>query len=68
MRLGVTRPAWARMRRCSAAVGALTYGVVRIFGTGSAGPVVVVVVSLLGLLAFFARRLSNGAVPAESVR
>jgi PiT family inorganic phosphate transporter len=60
--------AWILTLPCSAAVGALTYGVVRIFGTGSAGPVVVVIVLLLGLLAFFARRLSGGAVPAESVR
>ncbi len=60
--------AWILTVPCSAAVGALTYGVVRIFGTGSVGPLVVVVVLLLGLLVFLARRLSNGAVPAESVR
>ena len=30
--------AWILTLPCSAAVGALTYGVVRIFGTGSAGP------------------------------
>ena len=34
----------------------------------SVGPMVVVVMLLLGLLGFFARRLSNGAVPAESVQ
>jgi PiT family inorganic phosphate transporter len=60
--------AWVLTLPCSAAVGALTYGVVRIFGTGSAGPVVVVIGLLVGLLVFFARRLSNGAVPAEGVR
>ncbi len=59
--------AWILTLPCSAAVGALTYGVVRIFGTGSAGPVVVVVVLLAAMLAFFARRLSH-AVPAEGVR
>ena len=60
--------AWILTLPCSAAVGAVTYGAVRIFGTGPAGPVVVVVVLLLGLLTFFARRLSNGAVPAEGVQ
>jgi inorganic phosphate transporter, PiT family len=61
--------AWILTLPCSAAVGAVTYGLVRIFGTGSAGPVVVVVVLLLALLVFFARRLTGErAVPAESVR
>ena len=60
--------AWILTLPCSAAVGAVTYGAVRIFGTGSAGPVIVLALLLLGLLAFFARRLSNGAVPAESVQ
>jgi PiT family inorganic phosphate transporter len=57
--------AWILTLPCSAAVGALTYGVVRIFGTGSAGPVVVVVVLLLALLAFFVRRVSSAPVQAE---
>jgi PiT family inorganic phosphate transporter len=57
--------AWILTLPCSAAVGAATYGVVRIFGTGSAGPIVVIVALLLGLLAFAARRLSSGPVPAE---
>ena len=35
--------AWILTLPCSAAVGAVTYGVVRIFGSGSTGPVVVVV-------------------------
>ena len=61
--------AWILTLPCSAAVGALTYGVVRIFGTGSAGPVVVVVLLLLAVLAFSARRLSaERALPAESVQ
>ena len=34
--------AWILTLPCSAAVGALTYGVVRLFGDGSVGPVVVV--------------------------
>src|SRR5205823_13212343 len=48
--------AWVLTLPCSAAVGALTYGVVRIFGNGSAGPVVVVVAMLLALLVALARR------------
>jgi PiT family inorganic phosphate transporter len=56
--------AWILTLPCSAAVGALTYGVVRIFGNGSVGPVVVV--GLLGVvvLAFLARRMRGEAVPA----
>jgi PiT family inorganic phosphate transporter len=60
--------AWILTLPCSAAVGALTYGVVRIFGNGSIGPVVVVTVLLLALLVFFARRVTAGPVPAESAR
>jgi PiT family inorganic phosphate transporter len=48
--------AWILTLPCSAAVGAATYGVVHIFGNGSAGPLVVVALLLLGLLLAFARR------------
>ena len=48
--------AWILTLPCSAAVGAVTYGVVRIFGDGSVGPVVVAGVLILALLAFFARK------------
>jgi PiT family inorganic phosphate transporter len=58
--------AWVLTLPCSAAVGAATYGVVRIFGTGSTGPVVVVGLLLLGLLVFSVRRLSAGPVVVES--
>ena len=44
---------------CSAAVGALTYGVVSIFGDGAAGPIVVAVLLLTALGAFAARRARN---------
>ena len=57
--------AWVLTLPCSAAVGALTYGVVRIFGNGSAGPVVVVVAIVLALLALFARR-SSGERPVTA--
>jgi PiT family inorganic phosphate transporter len=49
--------AWVLTLPCSAAVGALTYGVVRIFGTGSTGPIVVAGVLLAALAAFSVRRL-----------
>jgi PiT family inorganic phosphate transporter len=55
--------AWVLTLPCSAAVGALTYGVVSIFGQGSAGPLVVVVGLLLALLAVFARRASSSERP-----
>ena len=57
--------AWILTLPCSAAVGALTYGVVRLFGDGSVGPVVVAAALLLALVVFFARRLTAGPVPAE---
>jgi PiT family inorganic phosphate transporter len=60
--------AWVLTLPCSAAVGALTYGVVRLFGDGSVGPVVVVGVLLVALLVFFARRLTGAPVPAEGTR
>jgi PiT family inorganic phosphate transporter len=48
--------AWILTLPCSAAVGAATYGVVRVFGTGSAGPVVVIVLLAAALIVAFARR------------
>jgi inorganic phosphate transporter, PiT family len=59
--------AWVLTLPCAAAVGALTYGVVRLFGTGSAGPVVVVAVLVLGGLgAWLVRRAPRPpAVAAE---
>ena len=56
--------AWVLTLPCSAAVGALTYGIVRIFGNGSVGPVVVVTLLIVTLLAFFARKLRR---PSEAV-
>lgn len=59
--------AWILTLPCSAAVGAVTYAVVRLFGDGSVGPVVVVSALLVALLAFFARkarRATTEAVPA----
>src|SRR5213083_2895156 len=39
--------AWLLTLPCSAAVGATAYGVVRVFGTGSVGPVVVIVLVVI---------------------
>jgi PiT family inorganic phosphate transporter len=50
--------AWILTLPCSAVVGALTYGVVRIFGTGAVGPVVVIVAFALGLALAFTRHAS----------
>ena len=52
--------AWVLTLPASAAVGALTYGVTRVFGTGAAGPVVVSVCLLLALVWALARRMSAG--------
>ena len=52
--------AWVLTLPCAAAVGALTYGVSRIFGTGALGPLLVSV-SLLALMAVvFGKRLQRG--------
>ena len=58
--------AWVLTLPCSAAVGALTYGVVRIFGNGSAGPIVVVVAAADRRWSLFARRVRRAVrtVPA----
>jgi len=52
--------AWVLTLPASAAVGALTYGVTRLFGTGSVGPMVVSIALLLALLWALARRVSGG--------
>jgi PiT family inorganic phosphate transporter len=52
--------AWVLTVPAAAAVGAATYGLTRVFGTGALGPVIVSL-SLLGLLAaLFGRRLAAG--------
>src|SRR4051794_6156147 len=44
-----------------AAIGALTYGITRIFGTGALGPVLVALMALSLVAAAFARRAREGA-------
>ena len=52
--------AWVLTLPAAAAVGALTFGVTRIFGEGAAGPLVVSIVLVLLLIAIFGRRLVEG--------
>jgi PiT family inorganic phosphate transporter len=52
--------AWVLTIPASAAVGALTYGITRIFGNGAAGPLVVSVALATLLVVGFARRLAAG--------
>jgi inorganic phosphate transporter, PiT family len=57
--------AWIVTLPASAGIGALTYGVTRLFGTGAAGPIVVSVVILVGSVILFAKRAQqSSAVPA----
>ena len=58
--------AWLLTLPAAAAIGAATYGVTRIFGTGALGPVLVSVAALSLVVAAFARRYQRGApVPAS---
>jgi PiT family inorganic phosphate transporter len=51
----------------AAGIGALTYGLTRVFGTGAAGPIVVSVLILAVIGAVFARRVQQGSpITAES--
>jgi PiT family inorganic phosphate transporter len=55
--------AWVLTLPCSAAVGAATYGVVRIFGNGAAGPIVVGCAFLCGLVVW---RFRAGSEPVAA--
>jgi inorganic phosphate transporter, PiT family len=57
--------AWLLTFPAAAAIGAATYGVTRIFGTGAAGPVIVAAAGAALVALAFARRVRQGApVPA----
>jgi PiT family inorganic phosphate transporter len=59
--------AWLLTLPAAAAIGALAYGLTRIFGTGALGPVLVTLASLSLIVAVFARRAERGApVPASN--
>jgi PiT family inorganic phosphate transporter len=53
--------AWVLTLPMAAIIGAAVWEVTRIFGTGAAGPVVVSVLLLAGLLVIFGRRLQQGS-------
>jgi inorganic phosphate transporter, PiT family len=53
--------AWILTIPAAGAMGAVTYGITRIFGTGALGPLLVSLALLLVLLAIFARRLQQGS-------
>ena len=53
--------AWLLTLPAAAAIGALTYGVTRIFGTGALGPILVTLMALSLVVAAFARRAQRGA-------
>jgi inorganic phosphate transporter, PiT family len=52
--------AWVLTLPAAACIGALTYGVTRIFGTGAVGPIFVSVLILVGAAVLFARRAARG--------
>jgi len=52
--------AWVLTLPAAAVVGAVTYGVTRLFGDGATGPVVVALALVLALLVAFSRRLVAG--------
>ena len=52
--------AWVLTLPAAAAIGALTFGVTRVFGTGAAGPLVVSALTIFVLMAIFGRRLVSG--------
>jgi PiT family inorganic phosphate transporter len=53
--------AWVLTLPAAAAIGALTYGVTRVFGTGALGPVLVTGALLALILVIFGRRLAQGS-------
>jgi PiT family inorganic phosphate transporter len=52
--------AWVLTLPASASVGALTYGITRLFGTGSVGPMVVSIALVLALIWALGRRVTHG--------
>ncbi len=56
--------AWLLTLPAAAAVGALAYGVTRIFGTGAAGPIVVSIIAIVAATMLFRRRHDSPTVSA----
>ncbi|HEX6602212.1 MAG TPA: anion permease [Solirubrobacterales bacterium] len=57
--------AWLLTLPAAAAIGGLTYGVTRIFGSGAVGPIVVTAIALGMIAVAFSRRARQGA-PVEA--
>jgi len=57
--------AWLLTLPAAAAIGALTYGFTRIFGTGALGPILVALMGLSLIAVAFSRRAQSGA-PVEA--
>jgi PiT family inorganic phosphate transporter len=55
--------AWVLTLPAAALIGALTFGVTRVFGTGAAGPIIVSTAILIGSAVLFVRRSREGAAP-----
>jgi PiT family inorganic phosphate transporter len=59
--------AWVFTLPAAAGIGALTYGITRIFGTGAAGPVIVSIAILAGSFFLFTKRAQQSVgAPAAS--
>jgi PiT family inorganic phosphate transporter len=54
--------AWVLTLPAAALIGGGVYGITSIFGDGAAGPLIVSITSLLGLLLVYVRRLRRGSV------
>jgi inorganic phosphate transporter, PiT family len=59
--------AWVLTLPAAAAVGALSYAVSRVFGTGALGPILISVSLLASLLAVFSRRVRAARAPAQEL-
>ena len=51
----------------AALIGGATYAVTRLFGTGAAGPIVVLVLTIIGTTLLFTRRARQRAAPVAAV-
>jgi PiT family inorganic phosphate transporter len=58
--------AWILTLPAAAGIGAFTYGVTRLFGTGAVGPVIVSVLILVGSAILFLRRARHGGPVATA--
>jgi PiT family inorganic phosphate transporter len=56
--------AWILTLPAAASIGALTYGVTRVFGTGALGPLIVSISMVMMLAAMFGRRFAQGSTPS----